>query len=172
MGDPAGGAKMSQAALSDLEQRMVDCIEQYGCFVMSVFGPEKELADFAYSIGFPASFGQGDVLISGLDLDLMKTLINDTCRLCSEGLVLSDFGRTDQLLNNYDCAFRAVAPENLVAEYWNSARWFQERYREQPFSGAYQIVWPDKAGAFPWEEGFDDRSGGGQLQLWQGATIQ
>lgn len=153
--------------LSEYEQRIVDFVESDGCFITAVFDPDQIEPDFAYSIGFPASVGQHDVHISGLELDLMKVLINDTLTLCRDGLVLEDYARTDQLFANCDCIVRKVDPLNLTPKLWSSAIWYQQQYRTLEFDGGYQLVWPDKHGVFPWEAGFDDLSGGCQLQLWE-----
>ena len=101
----------------------------------------------------------------------MKALINDLHHLCANGLRMRDWGRTDQLLSSHDCVFRRVSTENLLPEFWSSAIWFEEGYRGNKFESAYQIVWPDRAGKFPWEGGFDEKTGGGQLSLWEGGAI-
>jgi hypothetical protein len=169
MGNRAGGAVVNQGR-DEVEQDIVRFVESDGCFVMAVFDPEHEIPDFAYSIGFPKSLSQGDVLISGLDLDMMKRLVNDTYALCRDGFQLSDFARTDELFSTFDCVVRAVAPRHLESEYFNSASWYSEQVRNESFDAAYQLVWPDKAGIFPWEEGFADGLVGAQLELWDGGA--
>ena len=162
---------MVRRPLNEHEKRMVDFVVSDDCFVLAVFDPEGVTPDFAYSIGFPATLDQPDVLISGLNLDLMEVLVNDVHDLCRSGLVMQDGARTDQLLSGYDCVFRQVTSENLVSEFWNSAIWYQESYRGETFDSAYQVVWPDKANRFSWEPGFDETTGGGQLKLWEGESV-
>ncbi len=157
--------------LSDYEQRIMDFVESAGCFITAVFDPEGDQPDFAYSTGFPASLAQNDVLISGLGMESMKVLTNDMHGLCREGFVLQDFARTDQLFSGFDCVVREVAEDNLVAEYWNSAIWYQERYRKQEFQGGYQLVWPDKEGRFPWEAGITETFADVQLRLWERGSV-
>jgi hypothetical protein len=157
--------------LSEYEQRIVDFVESDGCFVTGVFDPDGVTPNFAYSVGFPATLGQPDTLISGLDLELMHGLINDLHGLCRDGLRLDDFARTDRLLASFDCVFREVSPDRLIAEYWNSAIWYQESHRRDKFRSAIQVVWPDDGGRFPWEAGFDEISGGGQLSLWERGAV-
>ena len=149
-----------------LEQEIVTFVDSHGCFVMGVFDPDHEIPDFAYSIGFPKSLNQGDVVISGLDLNMMKRLVNDTYALCREGFQLADFARTSELFSTLDCIVRKVAPEHLRAEYLTSALWYCEEVCGDPFDTAYQLVWPDKSGVFPWERGFSDSLVGAQLELW------
>lgn len=157
--------------MTEMEEKIVSCVEQYGCFVMGVFDPEHEIPDFAYSIGFPMSLDQGDVIISGLELQMMKRILNDTYLLCRDGFELSDFARTDQLFSSFDCVVRSVAEGRLADEFFNSARWYSEQVAKLPFEQAFQLVWPDKAGIFPWEDGFSEDLMGAQLELWEGGTI-
>jgi len=159
------------SSLSEQEQRIVGFVESDGCFINSVFDPDGVEPDFAYSIGFPASLDQPDALISGLKLDLMSVLINDLYALCRDGLRMDDFRRTDRLLTGFECVFREISSENLAANFLSSAVWFQETYRGEKFESAFQIVWPDEHGKFPWEAGFDEDTGGGQLSLWEGGSL-
>jgi hypothetical protein len=158
--------------LSDHEQWLVANVEKHGCAIISVFDPDHEIPNFAYSIGFPKSLGQGDVLISGLDLDMMKRLVNDAYALCRDGFHLADFARTSELFSSVDCVVREIAEEHLRGEYMTSALWYAESIQGQPFNSAFQLVWPDKAGLFPWEEGFADGLIGAQLELWRKDTVQ
>ena len=149
------------------EQWIAANVEEHGCAIISVFDPDHEIPDFAYSIGFPRSLRQGDVLISGLDLDLMKRLLNDAYVLCRDGFRLADFARTSELFSSVDCVVREIAEEHLRGEFMTSALWYAESVCDQPFTSAFQLVWPDKAGLFPWEEGFAESLVGAQLELWR-----
>ena len=157
-------------ALNEMEEKIVDSVQEYGCFVLGVFDPDHEIPDFAYSIGFPRSLNQGDVLISGLDLDMLKRLVNDMYALCRDGFELADFARTDELFSVFECVVRSVAQRHLKGEYFNSASWYSEQVQREPFKAAYQLVWPDKAGIFPWENGFATGLVGAQLELWEGGA--
>lgn len=50
-------------------------IEKYGWHVLSVFG--NDLPNFAYSIGFTETLNHPEIVISGLNTDLMHELLND-----------------------------------------------------------------------------------------------
>lgn len=169
MGNPAGGAAVSDT--DDLDARIVDMVDKHGHFVMAVFDPDHAIPDFAYSIGFPQSIGQGEVLISGLDLDLMKALVHDTYDLCREGFTLEDHARTSELFSSFDCVVREVAEEFLNAEFLTPAQWYSQTAGGKPVTSAYQLVWPDKDGIFPWEEGFSPDLAGAQLELWRKETV-
>lgn len=157
--------------LTEFEQQMVANVDKHGCFIMGVFDPDHEIPNFSYSIGFPKSLGQADVLISGLDLDLMKRLLNDAYVLCRDGFRLADFARTNELFSSLDCVVREIAEEHIRGDFMTSSLWYAESVCDQPFTSAFQLVWPDKAGLFPWEEGFAENLIGAQLELWRKETV-
>lgn len=169
MGNPEGGTPVSE--IDDLDTRIVDMVEKHGHFVMAVFDPDQSIPDFAYSIGFPKSLGQGEVLISGLDLDMMKTLVHDAYELCREGFKLEDHARTSELFSSFDCVVREVAEEYLNAEFLTSAQWYSQTDSGKSVTSAYQLVWPDKDGLFPWDEGFSQGLAGAQLELWRKENV-
>ena len=59
---------------------------------------------------------------------------------------------TGDILEGYDCAFRAVAKKQYK-EYLGFARWY---YKGNDFP-VLQCVWPDKQHRFPWDDGFEER---------------
>jgi Domain of unknown function (DUF4262) len=68
--------------------------------------------------------------------------------------------RYDNLLMGYQCEFRMVNPTRYDG-LLNYAIWY---YKSSPFP-VLQLVWPDQAGLFPWDEGFDERFRKQQLRL-------
>ncbi|MEM1197161.1 MAG: DUF4262 domain-containing protein [Pseudomonadota bacterium] len=153
--------------LNDFEQKMLATIDQHGCQILRIFDPDGETLDFSYSIGFESTLAQPEMLISGLPPETAKNFINDTLALCrDEGFLLADFARTDRLIKGLDCVFRSVRSDCLVPDYFGSAIWFAETQLNQPFSRAVQLVWPDRAGLLPWDQGFDEGFRGEQDQLW------
>jgi hypothetical protein len=82
----------------------------------------------------------------------MHQLINDAAKRIRRGHKYAEGHRYDDLLAGYQCEFRKVGSSHhngLVAY----ATWY---YRSSPFP-VLQVVWPDPAGLFPWEQGFDER---------------
>ncbi|MEM6857266.1 MAG: DUF4262 domain-containing protein [Pseudomonadota bacterium] len=152
--------------LNEADQRLISNVEEFGCHILWVFDPEGEGLDFAYSIGFEATVRQPDVLISGLPSSTSKSLINDTLALCREGFELSDFARTDRLIDGYDCVFRSVREDCLVPDYFGTAFWYYRTQTQLPMTRAVQMVWPDRSGVFPWEQGFDQSFRDNQDELW------
>lgn len=140
--------------LTEFEQRIVANVEQYGCHVMHVFDPEGVEQAFSYSVGFPVSVSQPDVIAFSLPNKLMHSMINEVHRQCREGLIMKDGLRVSGLIEGFDCELRSVLPERVVRDHFNSAMWFHRHRTGRPMTDAFQIVWPGAVdGLFPWEAG-------------------
>lgn len=142
-------------AFSDYERRIIDKIDECGCFIPLVFDPDGLEPTFAYSVGFPHSVKQGEVIVFGLSNDLLTWMINETMRQCrDEGLVLGDGVRVTGLLSDFDVIVRSVHPSNIQTEYLNSAMWHHMGRFGEPLNEVFQLVWPSSAtGLFPWDKG-------------------
>jgi Domain of unknown function (DUF4262) len=144
-------------ALEDYEQRIVDCVESDGCFVTGVFDPEANEPNFSYSVGFPKSLGQGEVIVFGLSHSLMHKMINLLWESCNGGAKLVEGARFSGVLEGFEVVARSVARERIIPDFFNSAMWFHRRTFGTELSEAYQIVWPGaQQGLFPWDEGCTD----------------
>lgn len=140
--------------LNQFEEGILNNIRDSGCHITGVFDPDGEAPGFAYSVGFTETVGQPEVIVFGLDFQLMAAMINETLDQCRKGLVLSDGLRIADLLDGFECIARLVPAENIVVDYLNSAMWFHKRRTGEELSKAYQIVWPGAAdGLFPWDDG-------------------
>jgi len=156
--------------LGDHEDQILDNIEEFGCHITVVSPPDEdedldEFDDggfetdesgerFAYSVGFPATVQQPEVIVFGFSTELSAAVINGVLDMCREGLVLEDWKEVDGLLKGHRCVLREVEPDCLVPYYFNSAMWFAESELETQFTRAIQIVWPGvDDGLFPWDKG-------------------
>jgi len=142
------------AVLTDYEQSILDNVDRNGCHITMVFDPEKQQPNFAYSVGFPETVGQPEVIVFGLSQEMMGFMINQTLRRCRAGMRLAEGVEIDGLLQGHVCVAREVSPENIEREFFNSAMWFQRHRSGTDMAEAYQIVWPGAVdGLFPWEDG-------------------
>lgn len=147
--------------LSDLELRILDNVEEFGCHITSVSPLDDDLDDeaepaerFAYSIGFPHTVGQPEVIVFGFSPKLSAAVINGVLGQCREGLVLEDWTEITGILEGHRCVLREVEPDCLVPYYFNSAIWFAQHETGADLSRAIQIVWPGvEDGLFPWDKG-------------------
>lgn len=127
---------------SDVLDKVEKDIDEHGWHVLSVFG--KGVTRFSYSIGFTETLDHPEVLMSGLDTDLMHNLINDIGNLIKQGHNFSANDLSDKVLKGFPVKFIAVTSENKE-EYLRAAC---SRYGEDDFV-ALQCLWPDKNGVFP-----------------------
>jgi Domain of unknown function (DUF4262) len=145
--------------LVERDKKLLEVLERWGWFVVKVGAGESEPA-FAYSIGLYEHFRHPEIIVFGLELETMHTVINDAGERIRQGQKYEPQQRYDDLLQNYECEFRAV---NL-AHYdglLNYALWY---YQGSGFP-TLQLIWPDPDGRFPWEEGFDEEFRGDQPRL-------
>ncbi|WP_235037647.1 MULTISPECIES: DUF4262 domain-containing protein [unclassified Novosphingobium] len=158
--------------LSHHEDQILDNIEEFGCHITVVSPPDNdgmgndgeededdidEGERFAYSVGFPASVHQPEVIVFGFSAELSAAVINGVLDLCREGLVLEDWMEIEGILKGHRCVLREVEAECLMPYYFNSAMWFAETELETEFTRAMQIVWPGvDDGLFPWDKGCSD----------------
>ncbi|MCJ2185534.1 DUF4262 domain-containing protein [Novosphingobium beihaiensis] len=149
--------KLFSRKLDRHEQCVVDNIRDYGCQVQFVFDPDGIQPDFSYSIGFPVSVGQPEVIVYGLRNELMHSMVNEMHRQCADGLVLRDGARVSGLLEGFDCVLRHVTAPAAIKEHLGWAIWYHRNQRSVELGEAYQIVWPGaQQGLFPWEKGCDE----------------
>jgi hypothetical protein len=131
------------------QHKILSDVASQHCHVIKVLRGESN-PPFAYSIGLYENFAHPEILVVGLDLDLMHRLINGMKDLISAGTRFSPGSRCSEILNNLDCEFRPVAPLHY-ANLFGQASWF---YGGDDFP-VLQCVWPDRQGRFPGERDFD-----------------
>lgn len=142
-------------AIDKYDQKMVDAIEKHGFFGQGVLA-DKESPAFRYSVGFWESVKAPEVIIFGLDLNLMHDMLWEMFRKLRGGRRLEDGARWSDLIDGYDCVSRPVHPSQM-REYFGYALWYR-RYRNQPKEvlSAYQLFWPGvNQRLYPWERDCD-----------------
>jgi Domain of unknown function (DUF4262) len=140
--------------LNRIERDILDNIDKHGRFCMSVFDEEGGAPPFAYSIGFTKTLSCPEFIIFGLNQKTSHAILWNTFHAIQQGKTPTDGQRWEELAQGFECIIRSVHPTNIVREYLNSAIWFWGDPKQRGKSlEAFQIVWPDASGLFPWEEG-------------------
>jgi hypothetical protein len=142
----------TDADLSERDAKLLKALEQWGWFVTKVSASDSHPA-FAYSMGLYETFNHPEIILCGLDLEVMHRLINDAAKRIRQGQRYYENCRYDDLIVGYPCEFRKVNPSRYDG-LLNYAIWY---YRGAVFP-VLQLIWPDPAGLFPWEGGSDDFS--------------
>ena len=90
----------------------------------------------------------------GLPPETGHKFINLAAAHIAGGKRFCEYDRTSELAEGCECSFVPISISQYK-EYLGYAIWFYRSLKE-PFP-ALQLVWPDKSGVFPWEEGYDER---------------
>jgi hypothetical protein len=136
---------------SEAEQKIVDCVEKYGWFGLSV-SPRTDSADpeewFTYTIGLPKSHGWPEIICFGLAGGTAHGVLSDAIAECETkglrpeaGLELTD------TLNGFNALL--VDASSIPDPYFGSATWYARLMGTPAPPPRLQLLWPDKAGKFP-----------------------
>jgi hypothetical protein len=135
--------------LDDQERNFLDNVRQHGWFCTGV-REDEEGAGFSYSTGFWLTFGAPEVILFGLQPDTAHAILWDVFRDLKSGRTLAPNCRLDDVFANLPACFVPVGLQHY-ADHLGWSRWF---YRGDEFP-CLQLVWPDRAGVFPWGERVD-----------------
>jgi hypothetical protein len=154
MGNPAGGAVVSDRELNEYERKLIANVGDHGCQIVSVLAGDDGSPSFSYSVGFWETVGQPEAIIFGLGGQMEYFALTETLRRCREGLELREGQVIDGLMEEYDvaCTVRTVEQRHLTPNYLNSALWYYRYRLGRELTAAIQLVWPDE-GVWPWDEG-------------------
>ncbi|WP_211999857.1 DUF4262 domain-containing protein [Chitinophaga sp. HK235] len=131
------------------KEKIQEKINQYGCFIVQV--PEDDyLPAFAYTIGLYQQYGHPEIICFGLSVELMASLLNDTCDLIKQGQAFAPCTSYDDFLDNYPVQFLTV-DQAYYPYYLGTGCFFYDHSRFP----ALQLIWPDKQSLFPWEPEFN-----------------
>ena len=123
-------------------------IADYGLSVLHVH-EEPGSPGFAYSIGLWETFGHPEILIIGLRREQGHGIINACADLIRAGTVFREGERYSDVLKGYAVEFLEIAPDYHPTYLGSAIRFYGKRVP------ALQIVYPDRDGRFPWDEGTD-----------------
>lgn len=117
--------------------------------VLWVFDPTGDAAPFAYTVGLAVRAGRAyELACTGLPANLACAVLNNaTEQLITNVLDPADGMSLDEVLTGYAVRLRPVGDPSALA----GIR--AELGRDVP---VWQVLWPDRAGAFPRDPGYDD----------------
>lgn len=133
--------------MSNADAALRDLVERHGWAVVKV--PEGDRGPgFAYTVGLARSFDHPEVLISGLELDMLHGILNDISAQIRDGARFAAGEQSDEVLEGYPVMFRDISPAAFDTYLGAGVRF----YKDVPFS-ALHCIWPDNTGRFPWDAG-------------------
>lgn len=133
-------------------------IGKHGWTVLAVMPTEDQPADpFAYTIGLYRTFDHPELIITGWSGEDAHAVYADLIENhIAKGVRFEPDRRYPDLFpgsqRNYDAEFREVSVGNRESMMLGANRW--NAYEPYP---ALQVIWPDPANLFPWEDNYDRR---------------
>ena len=143
--------KLTDPGLSEARRRLIENVERTGTHVVKVSSSTPtSTPDWAFTIGLHHNFAHPEVVVFGLKHQTAHLLLNDVRDHIREGQRFEAGTETDLLLNDAIVAFRDVHSK-WHDPFLGTMDWFYEEVKVP----VVQMVWPDRAGRFPWEPGAD-----------------
>ncbi|WP_210337737.1 DUF4262 domain-containing protein [Ensifer sp. ENS02] len=136
-------------SLDQNEQRFVAQIRQHGWFDTHVF-EDSEGPGFSYSTGMWITAEHPELIVFGLKRDVAHDVLWGLYNIARSGSQLQPGARTDKAFARLP-AFVFPVAKRRYKEFMGWSRFF---YHGNDFP-CFQIVWPDRQGNFPWEDGFE-----------------
>lgn len=133
----------------ETEEIILENVKKYG-FHIALFEKDSYLPDFVYSIGFYKNYQHPEIIIFGLKPEVMANLLHSFEEKIKKGVKFNLNEDYTGFLSNYPVRFIKV-DKNYYPDYLGYCGWFYNQTFDFP---AYQLVWTDKEGKYPWEESF------------------
>lgn len=146
---------------STVEERIAAAIDDKGYAVVTIPGEADDPA-FAYTVGLAANGRLPELILCGLSRDVSETILTHAADVMRKLGPFRDGQQSDTFLHEVSCKFRSVEPDAKaeylrIATVWHGSRDY----------GALQMIWPDKFGVFPDEQGFAAAMRSRQPHLWR-----
>ena len=143
--DDAGGED------DEYERSILDDIARVGWSLLAIEADEHGPA-FVYSIGMMHTLNHPEIIMFGLDHNLMAHIINDMGDQIRGGRRFDEPGLFEDVLERFACKCVPVS-EARHEDYLGYAMWHRRHVGKIGTLRAVQVLWPDKAGIFPDEPG-------------------
>jgi Domain of unknown function (DUF4262) len=115
---------------------------------------------FEYSIGM-TQIGLPELIVFALPWRVSHTVLEGAISVLRKEGRPADGRVAQKILRGFPVVFKALPPDQTNKLYTCQAAFY---YEPRPVS-VMQIVWPDKAGRFPWQLGCDTRIANAQSEI-------
>lgn len=132
------------------DEKLLADVKEYGWHVVKIL-EKDDTPGWAFSVGLYKNFAHPEIVVFGLDGDLMHYIINVIGDDVREGKTFEIDGLYPDLIDSYSCTFKPVN-QTWYYDFLGYANWF---YQNQNYS-VLQCIWPDTNGRFPWEPEFTE----------------
>jgi len=142
--------------LDEHEQKFVSDIREHGWIDNHIFDGDPK---FSYTTGFWLR-GSPEFIVFSLKREVAHNIFWDLFHDANTDLQRATGDRQDDIFGNMPAYLFNVADRHQ-SEYLGWSRWFYGK----EIVPTVQLVWPDRAGLFPWEQGFDEQFRNSQPDL-------
>lgn len=146
--------------LDDGEKSFVEKIRQHGWTRTHVFSDDIG-PGFSFTTGFWVNLQKPELIIFSLKDEIVHDVFWDLFRDGQGGKAIPMGVRTNDVFGNLP-AYAFPVARRFYQEYLGWSGWFYAGSDKFP---CLQIIWPDRSGIFPWEQGFDQAMVGDQPDL-------
>jgi hypothetical protein len=135
-------------------------------FAFIYISPEAHAPSFSYTVGLTETYGCAELMIFGVGEKIANVVFRTVVEKIKGGARFKDGDVLVDVLN-LPCAIKQVLGEAARPFALNVV----SRYEEADYSPTFQqIIYPDKAGVFPWQTGYDESMRKIQRELWRRGT--
>ena len=131
------------------DEKVLSDVKEYGWHVDRVLDTD-EVPAWAFSIGLFKNFKHPEIVVFGLELDLMHFVINSVGDDIKAGKKFEIDGQYADLIDSYSCIFKPVQ-RVWYEPFLGYANWF---YYGTNYP-VLQCLWPDRDHRYPWEPKFN-----------------
>ena len=136
----------------DYDDRLMENVDEVGWHYVVVSG-DDEGPGFVFTIGLFQNREHPELIVVGLPPETANGLLDILMlKIFGENERIEPFRRYDDVAKGLALVFVPVGVEHY-RDYLGYANWYYGAL-PKPYP-ALQLVWPDKGGRFPWEEGYD-----------------
>jgi len=139
---------LSDPGLDALDIEIITDVRDHGWHLVRV-AEENGSPGWVHSIGFYENFSHPEVVIFGLEDNVLTGVIEDIGNDIRGGKRYSCGQSFGGILEGVECTFKPVH-RRWFASFLNDCEWY---YGGDSF-GVLQCVWPDREGRSPWSEEF------------------
>jgi hypothetical protein len=132
------------AGEDESERKVIDDIAKFGWHCVHILA-EGDRPEYSFTVGLFQTYKYPELIIFGLPSKVSHQILGVAADAAKSGHPLDLTQPTDALINNYSCCLAEV-PTSEYHEHVGFCRWY---YLGNGFP-LYQIIWPSRAGLFPW----------------------
>lgn len=145
--------------------QQIDSLIRSEGFAFICIGADETVPPYAYTVGITETYGCPELLIFGVGEQIANVVFHAVVDKIKNGSRFVDGALLIDVLN-LPCAIRAISDEVARPFALNVFA----RYESTPGKPSFQqVVYPDRASVFPWEQGYDEGMRPVQPELWSSA---